>query len=156
NEFLEDRFDRREVEADTGEVRMSAGKGRRNHALSRTKIHEGLVVLPWEVGGNGVGRASTYSAHRAQKPSQLLRVGIQRRKQVLSAPLALVLQFTGAQRLGERSPEPIEPGICHFQKAADVGWLGGIEKQVGVGGIAVDAVLTLQEVERHQPIEEVA
>src|SRR5215469_6496134 len=100
-------------------------------------IHEGLVVSPWEVGGDGVSRTRAYSTHRARKPPQLFRIGIQCRKDVFSSTLTLVLQFTGAQGLRERSPEAIEPGICHFQNTADVGWLSSIEKQVGVYGVAV-------------------
>jgi hypothetical protein len=49
NKFLEDGFDGGEVETDTVEVGMGAGKSGGNHALSRAKIHERLVILPWEL-----------------------------------------------------------------------------------------------------------
>src|SRR5262245_43471113 len=77
NIFLEHWFDRGEVEPDTGEVGMGAGKSGGHHALSCTKVHEGLVVFPWEVGCDDVGRTCTYSAHRAEKPEQPIRIGIQ-------------------------------------------------------------------------------
>ena len=103
-----------------------------------------------------MGRTRTYSTHRAKKPPQPYRIGIQCRKDVFSSTLTLVLQFIGAQGLRGRSPEAIEPGICHLQKTADIGWLGSIEKQIGVYGVTVDAVLALQQLECHQRIEEVA
>ena len=102
-----------------------------------------------------MGRTGTDPTHRAQKPSQLPRIGIQCRKDIFSSAFALVLQLTGAQGLRKRSPEAIEPGICHFKNAADIGWLSSIEKQVGVYGVAVDAVLALQQLERDQRIKEV-
>ena len=85
---------------------MGAGKSGGNHALSRTKIHEGLIVSPWEVGGDRLGRTRAYSTHRAQKPSQPSRIGVQRREDVLSSALAFILQFAGAHGLGERSQKP--------------------------------------------------
>lgn len=102
------------------------------------------------------GRRRAYSTHRAEKPVQPSRIGIERCKGVLSSTLSLVLQFTGAHGLCERSPEAIESRIRHLEDPADVGWLGSIEKQVRVWGIAVDAVLALQQLERHQRTEEVA
>ena len=75
---------------------------------------------------------------------------------VFSPTPTLILQFTGAQSLRERSPEAIEPGIRHLEETADIGWLGSIEKQVRVCGVAVNAVLALQQLECNQSIEEVA
>jgi hypothetical protein len=102
-----------------------------------------------------VGRTRTYSTHRAKKPPQPYRIGIQCRKDVFSSTLTLVLQFTGAQGLCERSPEAIEPSIGHLQNTADIGWLSSIKKQVGFHRVAVDAVLALQQLERDQRIKEV-
>jgi hypothetical protein len=46
--------------------------------------------------------------------------------------------------------------VRHLEHAADVARLALVEKEIRLGGVAVDAALALQKAERNERIEEVA
>jgi hypothetical protein len=48
-----------------------------------------------------------------------------------------------------------EAGVGHFENAADVAGFVLVEKEVGFGGISVDAVLSVEEPEGHERVEEI-
>ena len=51
---------------------------------------------------------------------------------------------------------PNSRAFDHLEHAADVARLGAVEEEVGLGRVAVAAVLALEHPERHQRVEEVA
>src|SRR6266581_6334970 len=73
-----------------------------------------LVVAPRELLGNGDRRAHAAARHARQKAPQALWVTIQRGEHILGSH-DFVLWSAGAQGGGQGPPEPILPGIGHFQ-----------------------------------------
>jgi hypothetical protein len=68
----------------------------------------------------------------------------------------LVLGFTGSEGLGQRTPKPIQARIEHFDEAAHVFRLGGVQEQLGLFGIAVTAsLIALQEPDGNQRVKEI-
>ena len=66
-----------------------------------------------------------------------------------------VLRLAGAEAGGEVAPEFVVTLVGHLQQAADVGGLVLVEEEVGLGGVGVDAIVALEEVEGDEGIEEV-
>jgi hypothetical protein len=94
------------------------------------------------------------AVHPRQEHPQPLRVHEASLKRTIV--LTIILAATGSKRVAERAPQTIELGVRDFQDAANVAELGGIEEQVGRLGIAVHAVVTPQQLERHQRVKEIA
>ena len=69
---------------------------------------------------------------------------------------AFVLATAGSQRIAERSPQVIEAGVRVLENAAHIGQLGRVEEQVCFLGVAVNAVMTFQQLEGHQRVQEIA
>ena len=107
----------------------------RHGALGAADVDDAAVILPGELGRDRLPGADADAGHRARELRQPLRVGVERREEVLAA-LGLVLRLAGAQALGQRPPEPVQPGVRHLQHAADVGRLGPVEEEVGRGVLA--------------------
>ena len=53
------------------------------------------------------------------------------------------------------APKAVQPVVRHLENAAEIGRLALVEKQVGCGRIAVDAVGPLEKAERDQRVEEI-
>ena len=70
-------------------------------ALRRADIHKALVIRPWKLSSDTLIGGATETGHGRQELLQARRVRIQCREKRLSATFGLVLQFTGAQRLGQ-------------------------------------------------------
>ena len=122
--------------------------------LRRPNVDERLVVTPRELLGKGDRRAHAAARHARQKAPQALWVTIQRGEHILGSH-DFVLGSAGAQGGGEGPPEPILPGIGHFQHATDVGRLGPIKVQDGLGRIPVVRPVALHHAQGHEGIEEV-
>jgi hypothetical protein len=67
----------------------------------------------------------------------------------------LVLRLPGAEPIGQRAPEPIEPCVTHFEDAADIGGLGPVEKLRCFCGIGVARTGAFQHAQSHQRIEKI-
>ena len=89
--------------------------------------------------------------------SVILRLSrIIKRVENVAALFRLILRFSGAEGLGKRTPKPVEACVEHFDKPAHVTGLCGVQKQLGLFGIAVTpGFVTLEQMKRHQCIEEV-
>ncbi|HWA84855.1 MAG TPA: hypothetical protein VG710_01420 [Opitutus sp.] len=97
-----------------------------------------------------------HPGHRGEKFLQALGVGVERFEEPRAAAAQLVLRQAGAQALGEMGPERIEPVIRHLEDAADVGRFFPVEKEGGLGSVAVAVAFTLEKAERDERIEEIA
>ena len=66
-EFLENRFDFRQVVSGARKMWVGVGKRHRHHALRGSDVNECLIVLPWEFGGDRLSRAEARPAHGGKK-----------------------------------------------------------------------------------------
>jgi hypothetical protein len=155
DEFLKDRLDLGQVVSGAGKMIMRAGYGNWHHALRRADIDEGFIILPREFRGDCLGRAEAYPAHRGEEPAQPVRIGIEHREHVAGV-LGLVLVPAGLERLGQKTPGTIKPGIGHFEKAANVAWLPPVQKQIRVRRVAVAPILAVEHFQRDKRVKEIA
>lgn len=98
----------------------------------------------------------TDAGHRRQELAQPGWIGVDRLEEGEVPRLRLVLERAGAQALGEPAPEGVEPVIGHLEDAADVRRRVPVEEEARLRGVAVHAVLALQEAQRDERVEEVA
>src|SRR3954449_9021134 len=88
------------------------------------------------------------------KPSRLL---IEHTEEVGFAVPALVLRQAGLKRLGQMTPETVEPRIHHLEHAATIRGLGAVEIKLGLGCVGIAPVRqALQHAERDEGIEKIA
>src|SRR6476469_357118 len=77
----------------------------------------------------------------------------------LSGEFDLVLGLPGLQRLGQLTPEPVEPLAAHLEEPADVGGTLFVEECRRLGAVAIAAIRTVaiafEESQRDEGIEEV-
>src|SRR5215213_6625051 len=122
-------------------------------------VANGSVVGEVETLGEGTGGIERDPRHRVHELLQAVRIAVQLFEQGSAAVFDLVLRLSGLQRLGEVSPEPVEPAVEHFQQAADVGRLVGVEELRGVAGVAILAAwsvaVSLQKSHCDETVEEV-
>ena len=73
--------------------------------------------------------------------------------------LDFILRHASLQRHRQIGPEPVEPGVRHFQNPADIGWTVLIKKQCRLRGIRIARVYpvacSLQEAKGEQGVREI-
>jgi hypothetical protein len=117
--FFEEWPDGRQVEASAREVVVGLGHLYRQGALGRSDVHEGLVSVPRELVGYRHRRAEAGAAHGFEETLEAGWVGVKGGEEVLPT-FRFVLGLSGAQRLGERALERVQPRVGHLEQAPDV------------------------------------
>src|SRR5256885_1196209 len=82
----------------------------------------------------------TSTLHGVQECLQPLGLCVDALEQTGSTRLDLVLRLSGMQRLAERAPEPIEPGVGHLRDAADIGPRFLVEEDRRLASVPVPGV----------------
>jgi hypothetical protein len=154
NVVLEHRPHFGKIVADAREVRLGERDLDGQIALSGADVRETAVVRPWKFPRDGEVRPAADTGHGTKKLLEPRRIRIERGEGILAA-LRLVLWQSGAERGGQRAPETIEAVVAHLKDAADVGWLGFVEKQFGFRSVLIDSILALEKPHGDQGIEEI-
>ena len=98
--------------------------------------------------------------HRIHELLEPVLVAVERLEHRVARVLDLVLWLAGLQGLREVAPEPVKPGVRHFEDAADVGAARLVEKDSSGLVVAVLRVaafsLPIQQAECNQGIGESA
>ena len=87
------------------------------------------VSGPGELGRDRLRRAGAEPVIARGELREAVRVGVERRRRSRRRAFASFCGLAGAQALGQRAPEAIQPGVRHLEHAADVGGLGPVEEQ---------------------------
>ena len=101
-------------------------------------------------------RAQADTRHGIEKTFEPGRIGVDSTKKVLLSSLCFILRLACTQRLGERTPERIQPPIGHLEYASDVRRLLSVEEDVGVGGVGVSVAVSLQHAQGDERIQEIS
>lgn len=95
--------------------------------LGTAHVDYSSCVFPGECACQGVGHRCGARGHRAEKPFEPNRIGVQVSEHV-SALLCFALRLPGAQGLDQRAPETLEASIEHLDNDADLAGLNGVEE----------------------------
>jgi hypothetical protein len=118
------------------------------------------MLLPVELPRDRRGGGEAQAGHAGEELAQARGVAVERAEEVVAAVADLVLRLAGAQALGQRAPERVQPRVAHLEDAAGVRGLGLVEEEVRVARVAVLRLLTgpvaLEHLQGHQRVEEVA
>ncbi len=152
---LEDGADFGEVKADAGEVGVGESDLRDEVALGGADVDGGGVVLEGELAGDGHVGAVADAGHGFEEAAETVGIGVEGGEGAGFAGAGLVLGLAGAEGGGEVGPGGIKALVGHLEDAADVGGLVFVEEEVGGGGVVVEAVAALEEVEGDEGVEEV-
>jgi len=87
--------------------------------------------------------AHAHTGHPQQKLFQPQGVAVEHWEELFPG-LTLVLGLAAAEDLGERAPEGIQASVDHLEIRADIGGFGPIEKRICLGGVGVEAVVSLE------------
>ena len=135
--FLRDRLDRRQIEADALEMRMSLRDFDAKQAGRAADVAERLEFREIKFVRERLEVDAREAGHRAHELFQPGQVRVEFLEHALLAVLDFVLRLAGAQRLGQVVPEFEEPRVEHDQNAADVARAGFIEEQRAFGRVEI-------------------
>jgi len=159
NVFLRDRFDNWQIEADTGEMRVSLRDLNAEQAGRAADIAEGpesrkvkLLRERLEVDARGAG-------HRTHELFQSGHVRVEFLEHAFLPVFDLVLRPAGSQGLGQIVPKFEQPCVEHDQKPADVPWAGFVQEHGTFGRVEIfclgSVAVSVEKLHRHKRVKKV-